>query len=112
MYVSYQHYEIDTEFNVNVVTGSDGVIRGAIGGHPDTASSSKMSLVISPLVRGRIPTVVEQVNTVITPGSSVDVVVTEIGIAINPQRQDLVEHFKNVDIPQFTIEELKRKLTQ
>lgn len=101
--------EIDTEFNVNVVTGSDGVIRGAIGGHPDTASASKMSLVISPLVRGRIPTVVEQVNTVITPGSSVDVVVTEIGIAINPQRQDLVEHFKNVDIPQFTIEELKEK---
>ncbi|MGO1492444.1 MAG: citrate lyase subunit alpha, partial [Ruoffia tabacinasalis] len=45
----------------------------------------------------------------ITPGSSVDVVVTEIGIAINPQRQDLVEHFKNVDIPQFTIEELKEK---
>ena len=29
--------EIDTDFNVNVLTGSDGVIRGAIGGHPDTA---------------------------------------------------------------------------
>ena len=28
--------EIDTDFNVNVITGSDGVLRGAPGGHPDT----------------------------------------------------------------------------
>ena len=32
--------EIDTDFNVNVLTGSDGVIRGAIGGHPDTADGA------------------------------------------------------------------------
>ncbi len=30
--------EIDTQFNVNVLTGSDGVLRGASGGHCDTAS--------------------------------------------------------------------------
>ncbi|MBM9832952.1 citrate lyase subunit alpha, partial [Enterococcus faecalis] len=40
--------EVDTDFNVNVMTGSDGVIRGASGGHCDTAFASKMSLVISP----------------------------------------------------------------
>ena len=101
--------EIDTDFNVNVMTGSDGVIRGASGGHSDTSMACKMSLIISPLVRGRIPTIVDKVNTVVTPGSSVDVVVTEVGIAINPARQDLVEHFKNLDVPQFTIEELKEK---
>lgn len=101
--------EIDTNFNVNVITGSDGVIRGASGGHSDTSMACKMSLVISPLIRGRIPTIVDQVNTVVTPGSSVDVVVTEVGIAINPLRQDLVEHFKALDVPQFTIEELKEK---
>lgn len=101
--------EIDTDYNVNVMTGSDGVIRGASGGHSDTSMASKMSLVISPLVRGRIPTIVDTVNTVITPGASVDVVVTEIGIAINPKRKDLIEHFKDVNIPQFTIEELKEK---
>ncbi|MGT2784740.1 citrate lyase subunit alpha [Streptococcus merionis] len=101
--------EVDTDFNVNVMTGSDGVIRGASGGHCDTAFASKMSLVISPLVRGRIPTFVEKVNTVITPGTSVDVVVTEIGIAINPNRPDLVEHFKNLKVPQFTIKELQEK---
>lgn len=101
--------EVDTDFNVNVMTGSDGVIRGASGGHCDTAFAAKMSLVISPLVRGRIPTFVDQVNTVITPGTSVDVIVTEIGIAINPNRQDLIEHFKDLKVPQYTVEELKEK---
>lgn len=101
--------EVDTDFNVNVMTGSDGVIRGASGGHCDTAFAAKMSLVISPLVRGRIPTFVDQVNTVITPGTSVDIIVTEIGIAINPNRQDLIKHFKDLKVPQYTVEELKEK---
>lgn len=101
--------EIDTDYNVNVMTGSDGVIRGASGGHSDTSMACKMSLVISPLVRGRIPTIVDKVNTVVTPGTSIDVIVTEVGIAINPDRQDLIEHFKTLDVPQYTIEELKEK---
>jgi citrate lyase subunit alpha/citrate CoA-transferase len=101
--------EIDTNFNVNVITGSDGVIRGASGGHSDTSAACKMSLVIAPLIRGRIPTIVEAVNTVVTPGSSIDIVVTEVGIAINPERQDLLEHFKGLDVPQWTIQELQEK---
>ncbi|MFM1514895.1 citrate lyase subunit alpha [Helcococcus ovis] len=101
--------EVDTKFNVNVLTGSDGVIRGASGGHSDTAFASKMSLVISPLIRGRIPTIVDEVNTIITPGSSVDVIVTEIGIAINPNRKDLIESLKDISVPIYTIEELKEK---
>ena len=101
--------EIDTDYNVNVITGSDGVIRGASGGHSDTSMACQMSMIIAPLVRGRIPTVVDTVNTVVTPGTSVDVVVTELGVAINPNRQDLIEHFKKIDVPQFSIEELKEK---
>lgn len=101
--------EVDTDYNVNVMTGSDGLIRGASGGHSDTAAGSKLSIILSPLVRGRIPTIVENVNTVITPGQTIDVVVTEIGIAINPLRQDLIECFKNIDIPKYTIEQLKEK---
>ena len=73
--------EIDTDFNVNVLTGSDGVIRGAIGGHPDTAEGASLSVVVAPLTRGRIPTIVKRVNTVVTPGDVVDVVVTDQGIA-------------------------------
>ena len=33
--------EIDTGFNVNVLTGSDGVLRGASGGHCDTAAAAR-----------------------------------------------------------------------
>ena len=101
--------EVDTKFNVNVMTGSDGLIRGASGGHSDAAAGAKLSMVLTPLIRGRIPCIVDEVNTIITPGESVDVVVTEIGISINPKRQDLVEAFKDLKVPQYTLEELKKK---
>jgi citrate lyase subunit alpha/citrate CoA-transferase len=101
--------EIDTDFNVNVMTGSDGVLRGASGGHSDTAACAKLTVIVSPLIRGRIPCVVDAVNTVITPGESIDVLVTEIGIAVNPRRTDLIEKFKNLSVPMYTIEELKNK---
>lgn len=101
--------EIDTDYNVNVMTGSDGVLRGASGGHSDTAACAKLTIIVTPLIRGRIPCVVDAVNTIITPGESVDVLVTELGIAINPGREDLLNCFKNIDIPVFTIQELKDK---
>ena len=101
--------EIDTDFNVNVLTGSDGVIRGAIGGHPDTAAGAKMSVVVAPLTRGRIPTIVKKVNTIVTPGAVVDVVVTEQGIAVNPRRQDLIDRLTAEGFKLFTIDELREK---
>lgn len=101
--------EIDTNFNVNVMTGSDGVLRGAIGGHQD-AATAKLTIISAPLVRGRIPTVVNDVTTLITPGKSIDVLVTEVGVAINPQRKDLIAIFERIpQIPVFTIEELQQK---
>ncbi|MGY3779170.1 citrate lyase subunit alpha [Isobaculum melis] len=100
--------EVDTKFNVNVMTGSDGVLRGAIGGHQD-ASNAKLTIISAPLVRGRIPTIVQDVTTVITPGDSIDVVVTEIGIAINPQRQDLIDCFTQAGLPVYTIEALQKE---
>ena len=100
--------EIDTDFNVNVLTGSDGVIRGAIGGHPDTAEGASLS-VVAPLTRGRIPTIVKHVNTVVTPGEVVDVVVTEQGIAVNPRRPDLKEKIEAAGLHVFTIEQLQQR---
>jgi len=100
--------EIDTNFNVNVLTGSDGVIRGAIGGHPDTASGAKMTIIVAPLIRGRIPTILDRVNTIVTPGSTVDVFVTEYGVAVNPLRQDLIEKLSKAGIKLNTIEELQK----
>ena len=46
-------------------------------------------------------------TTVTTPGETVDVVITDYGIAINPRRQDLIECMKGVDLPFCTIEELR-----
>ncbi|GAB7168074.1 hypothetical protein TUA1478L_00700 [Lactiplantibacillus plantarum] len=60
--------EIDTHFNVNVMSGSDGVIRGAIGGHQD-AATAKLTIISAPLVRGRLATIVPEVTTVVTPGT-------------------------------------------
>lgn len=99
--------EIDTDFNVNVLTGSDGVIRGAIGGHPDTASGAKMTIIVAPLIRGRIPTILDRVNTIVTPGSTVDVLVTEYGVAVNPARTDLIERLTAAGIELKTIKELQ-----
>lgn len=99
--------EIDVNFNVNVLTGSDGILRGAIGGHPDTAYGAKCSIVVAPLNRGRIPTIVKKVQTIVTPGSTVDVVVTERGIAVNPNRPDLKEKLREAGIILTEMDELQ-----
>lgn len=99
--------EVDVHFNCNVVVGSDGVITGAQGGHPDTAAGAKCTIVITPLLQGRIPAICTDVTTVTTPGDTVDVVVTDYGIAINPLRQDLMDALKNTNLPIKTIEELR-----
>ena len=62
---------------------------------------------ITPLLQGRIPAVCTDVTTVTTPGESIDVVITDYGIAINPRRQELIQCMKDVDLPFKTIEELR-----
>jgi citrate lyase subunit alpha/citrate CoA-transferase len=101
--------EVDCDFNVNVLTGADGVIRGAIGGHPDVAFGASIALIVVPLVRGRIPCVVRKVGTTVTPGKTIDVVVTDYGIAVNPTRKELMERLKKTRLPMFSIEELRQK---
>ena len=101
--------EIDTGFNVNVLTGSDGVLRGAPGGHPDTAAGSKCCVIVTPLIRGRMATVCKHVVTVTTPGDCVDVLVTDYGIAVNPLRPDLIKCLDDAHIPHVSIESLQEK---
>lgn len=100
--------EIDTDFNVNVTTSSNGVIMGGSGGHNDTAAGSKLSIVVTQLTKGRLPIVVDRVTTVTTPGETIDVLVTERGIAVNPNRKDLIEKLKGTNLPVVTIDELKK----
>lgn len=99
--------EIDKNFNVNVTTSSNGVIMGGSGGHSDTAAGAKLSIVVTQLVKGRLPIVVDDVTTITTPGESIDVVVTERGVALNPLREDLIEKLNAAGIETMTIDELK-----
>lgn len=99
--------EVDTDFNVNVLTGSTGMIMGAVGGHQDTAVGAKLVVVVAPLIRKRLPIIMDKVTTIITPGETVDVVVTERGVAVNPRRVDLLEKLKQTKLPLMTINELK-----
>ncbi|MGL5761164.1 MAG: citrate lyase subunit alpha, partial [Cetobacterium sp.] len=99
--------EVDKDFNVNVISGSDGVIREASGGHSDTAAAANVSIIVAPLTRGRIPTIIDKVTTVVTPGSTVDVVVTDYGVVVNPTRTDLLERFQKAGIELVTMEKLR-----
>nr|WP_295972642.1 citrate lyase subunit alpha [uncultured Bacillus sp.] len=99
--------EIDTDFNVNVTTDSNGLIMGGSGGHSDTAAGSKLSIVVTKLIKGRLPIIKDKVTTVTTMGESIDVVVTDRGIAVNPLRKDVIDKLGKSNLPTMTIEELK-----
>lgn len=98
--------EVDTQFNVNVITGSKGLLRGASGGHCDTAAEAKLSIIVAPLTRGRIPTVTKRVNTIVTPGNTVDVLVTDQGIAVHPKNKELRQKLIKAGLTIVNIDEL------
>ncbi len=107
-YVVLAALEVDVHFNCNVVVGSDGMITGAQGGHPDAAQGAQCTIVICPIRQGRIPAICTDVTTVTTPGESIDIVVTDYGVAVNPARPDLLEALQQADcVPLKTIEELR-----
>ena len=100
--------QIDLSFNVNVHTDSLGYIIGGSGGHSDTAECAKLTIIVAPLSRARMPVVVDKVTTVSTPGSSVDVLVTQYGATVNPARAELRERLVKAGIPVIDIAELKQ----
>lgn len=82
--------EVDVDFNVNTVTGYDGVLRTGIGGGPDAAAGGKLTIFALPIARANrsgesAPCVRDRVTTVVTPGEVVSAVVTEDYVAINPK---------------------------
>jgi citrate lyase subunit alpha/citrate CoA-transferase len=99
--------EVDTNFNINVITGSEGYIRGASGGHSDTASGAKLTVVVCPSFRGRIPIIKKKVHTIVTPGETVDVVVTERGVCVNPAKPELAEKLRKAGMIVKNIEDLE-----
>jgi citrate lyase subunit alpha/citrate CoA-transferase len=103
--------EVDTDFNANVVTHSDGMLLHGIGGWQNCIFS-KCTILPIPLFRDRIPVIRDKVTTICGPGELIDVIVTERGIAINPLRKDLIKAMKNSSLPIKTIDELKKEAEQ
>ena len=101
--------EIDTDFNVNVHTDSNGYIMGGSGGHSDTAAGAKLSMIIAPMFRARLPIVTDRVTCISTPGKDIDVLVTQGGIAVNPKNKELTEKLVAAGLPIVDIHELKEK---
>ena len=101
--------EIDTDFNVNVHTDSNGFIMGGSGGHSDTAAGAKLSMIIAPMFRARLPIVTDHVTCISTPGKDIDVLVTQGGIAVNPAKAELARSLKAAGLPVVDIHELKEK---
>jgi len=98
--------EVDINFNGNVNTHSDGYLLHGIGGWQNCLYA-KCTILPIPLFRTRIPVIRDEVTTVTGPGELVDVIVTERGIAINPNRQDLLDAVKGSGLPLKSIEEMK-----
>ncbi|UCF08166.1 MAG: citrate lyase subunit alpha [Thermoplasmata archaeon] len=99
--------EVDVNFNVNVNTHSNGILLHGTGGHSDAASGSRICFIVAPVYRKTNPIVRDSVTTITTPGSDVDVIVTDSGIAINPIRKDLIEKVESSKLPLKTVEELR-----
>ncbi len=102
--------EVDVDFNVNVNTHSDGLLLHGIGGHTDVAAGAQLCMIVIPAYRKRIPIIRDAVTTLTTPGETIDVIVTELGIAINPRRKDLIEHFHGSELPIRDIRDIKAEV--
>lgn len=103
--------EVDTDFNVNILTGSSGEMMGGLGGGPDVAAGSDISIVCLPVLRGRTPSITKRVFTCCTPGETVAAVVTEAGIALNPKHRhyaELKEDLEKANLKLVTIEYLQQ----
>ena len=88
-------------------TDSNGRIMGGSGGHRDTAAGAKLSMIIAPLSRARLPIVTDRVTCISTPGSTIDVLVTQKGVAVNPKDAELRQRLIDAKINVVDIHELK-----
>ncbi|MBC8327984.1 MAG: citrate lyase subunit alpha [Planctomycetes bacterium] len=101
--------EVDTGFNANVVTHSDGLLLHGIGGWQNCLFAGCTILAV-PSVRDRIPVIVDRVTTLVGPGELIDVIATERGLCINPRRADLVEAARGSRVPILELPDLKRRV--
>ena len=103
--------EVDVNFNVNVNTFSNGLLNSGIGGHQD-AARAKVSMIVVPLAR-KVPSILDSVTTVSTPGDSIDLIITDGGVALNPhptpKRMKIEKRLRKAKINLRSIEDLKEE---
>jgi len=102
--------EVDVNFNVNVNTESNGYLLHNTGGHCDVAAGAKVSIIVAPSIRGRLPIIRDEVTTITTPGETVGVVVTERGIAVNDNLPELKAELIRRRAPVKDIRELRDEI--
>lgn len=98
--------EIDINFNINLLTGSNGIIMGVPTIAQDIAEKANITIAISPSIRKRIPIITKEVTNVVVPGINVDILVTDRGICVNPLREDIIAILKKTNLKLIKIEEL------
>ena len=107
--------EIDTDFNVNVISDSNGCVISGAGGHGDTAEGAKMTVITAPTYRNKYPSIVDRVSTIATPGRFVDIFVCQDGIAVNTtiaRNAELALRFKDAGLPVIDIHDLQKRAEQ
>ncbi len=98
--------EVDLDFNANVATHSDGMLLHGIGGWQHCLDAQCTVLTV-PAFRRRGSVIVDRVTTLCGPGELIDVVVTELGIAINPRRSDLLDAVRGSGLPVRELADMK-----
>lgn len=101
--------EVDTSYNANVITHSDGLLQHGIGGWQNCLHARCTVLAMPSQRRGQ-PVIVDAARTIVGPGELVDVVATEHGLCINPRRQDLLDAVQGAGLPLLSIEELRTRV--
>ena len=91
--------------SIRILTG---FLMGGSGGHTDVAAGAKLAIIVAPLSRARIPLVTERVDCISTPGESVDVLVTQYGVAVNPRRRELRERMAQAGLAVYEIGDLMK----
>ena len=102
-------------------TSSAGLKRAgfaAVIGAPNAGKSTlvnrlvgaKVSIVVAPSIRGRLPIVRDAVTTITTPGETVGVIVTERGIAVNDNLPELKAELIRRHAPVKDIHQLRDEI--
>jgi citrate lyase subunit alpha / citrate CoA-transferase len=101
--------EVDLNFNANVNTHSDGRLLHGIGGWQNCLDAGCTILAV-PSLRDRIPVIVDEVTTITGPGELIDVIVTERGIAVRPDREDLIDAVRGSGLPLKSLEQIQHEV--